>query len=284
MTQGIYLSKWQGRQALSGAQTTWLYNCDLAQLRAFAPNLFIWIKATQGETSVDPLFEVHRQKVMDAGFPCGAFHYLTNRGDPVKQARHFWNVAGGTNHGWTLLPSSDVEDPDNAARADLSDHVFRFFQETDTLWGVKNIPYTRASYWNTYVRKNARSPDPRFAGHKWWIAHYNNSIVAPALPVDAPTWAVWQQGERPGGTWPGLPAKTTIEILNPQLGLADISFPRPEPVGRPALWSFITVSDLGPKYELGARRTYDNLVLMFEDLKRLGRVNDYVPLLPRQGE
>jgi GH25 family lysozyme M1 (1,4-beta-N-acetylmuramidase) len=274
--EGLYLSKWQGRQVLVAGKTTWQLNCDLAALKAVHPDLFIWIKATQGETAVDPLFDMHRQKVTEAGFPCGAFHYLTNRGDPKKQAAHFWNVAGGRNHGWTLLHSADVEDPDYQTRPDLADHVYAFFQEMDGLWGARNIPYTRGSYWNAYVRKNARSPDPRFAGYQWWIAHYNTSIAVPALPVDAPTWAIWQKGERPAGAWPGLPCKTTIEVLNPQLSLADISFPVPDP--QTVAYSFLSLAAVTTSHAQSASVLYDNLALMFKDWQDLNRVASYSPL------
>src|SRR5690606_34119314 len=105
-------------------------------------------------------------------------------------------------------------------------------------------------------------------GRRWWVAHYNNTIANPWLPVDAPDYAIWQVGETGPGEYPGVPAPTkfTIERLNPRLTLADISFPKPPtPAFLPAVWSFVTVSTITPEQEQGVSMLYDNLTLMFED-------------------
>jgi lysozyme len=259
MIEGIYLSRWQGRQALRNGVTVLEPAADLAQLRERAPQVqFVFVKATQGATAIDPLYEAHRRMVEAAGYPCGVFHYFTNGADPRAQARHFFNLAGGQSHGLTILPSDDVEDPGNIP-ADLADKVYAFQQETAALWGVQSITYTRKTYWDPHVRRNARSPDPRFAGRLWWIAHYTTAINNPWLPVDAPAHAIHQYAEQPAGSLPGIPTRVCRERLNPRLTVADISFPRAVPV-----------------LELAGLRA--NLNAMLDDLGTHGRVGPYARL------
>jgi GH25 family lysozyme M1 (1,4-beta-N-acetylmuramidase) len=274
---GAYLSKWQGKQVIVNGRTTWQYHLDLPRLRAERPDLkFLYVKGTQGSTGVDPLYEKHRRVAEAAGFAVGVFHYLTNDKPASEQARHFWNVCGGTHHGLTLIQSGDVEDPAHLDKLN-ADFVYAFLSECDALWGARTIPYTRQTFWDPYVRRSKlprgnTSPDPRFAGRQWWVAHYNKHIRQPWLPADAPDYAIWQIGETGPGELPGVPAPTkfTLERLNPRLTLADLSYVKvaPPPVAPPA--AVIPVPDM--------TTLYDNLCLMLTDFGKHGRVAPYQPI------
>ena len=74
-------------------------------------------KATQGQSFVDPTYEVNRKRAADAGLLWGAYHFGVG-GDGVEQAEHFLKVAGGDPKTLLVLdfesnptgPSMDLEE------------------------------------------------------------------------------------------------------------------------------------------------------------------------------
>lgn len=235
-SEGFYLSKWQGKATPTGI----VYQSNLARLVDSTPEIgWFWIKATNGASGVDSLWDEGRADAPASGRPFGAFHFYLNADNPISQARHFWRTAGGASHGLRVRQAYDFEDPDPSTGGEITQRMLDFVGESDALWGAPGILYSRKSIWDPLYRRGANAPLPILAGHDWWVAHYNEALAGPALPIDAGSWSVWQTGNRPGGQIPGVPATTTRDLLAPNLTVAHLCYPiappAPPPIPAPAL-------------------------------------------------
>lgn len=67
----------------------------------------VLLKASQGETGVDPRYASYRTRAASVGLLVGAYHFYDPLGDPVKQANHFLAVALPAKG--DILPALDSE-------------------------------------------------------------------------------------------------------------------------------------------------------------------------------
>jgi lysozyme len=63
----------------------WQVNVDWAKAKA-AGIQFAFIKATQGDSIIDPRYRINWQGSLDVELPRGAYHFYDYRVDPIKQA------------------------------------------------------------------------------------------------------------------------------------------------------------------------------------------------------
>lgn len=71
---------------------------------------FVFIKATEGTTYLDPSFSDHYNAATKAGFIRGGYHFAHGDEDPTAQANYFLNSGGGwSNDGITLPGMLDLE-------------------------------------------------------------------------------------------------------------------------------------------------------------------------------
>ena len=152
---------------------------------------FVFIKATEGTTWLDPRYAAHKRDAGDTGFVTGAYHYFRAAFDGTAQADFFWSVIGNT----TLPPAIDVEAINNAGfsqsafREQLRNCIIRI----RNLSGKRPLIYTSKSKWELLV---GSAPDIA-SQCDLWVADYGwdgngNGISIPRLPKDWAGWAVWQ--------------------------------------------------------------------------------------------
>jgi lysozyme len=158
---------------------------------------FVFIKATQGKSRVDPAFRRNWREARRAGLRVGAYHYFSFCSPAEDQARNFLAVLPRSRD--ALPPAVDVEhllncapDPDpGKVRADLR----RFLEIVERATGKKPVLYATADVLSEYVlghldvplwvRSTPEDPEPVLQ-LKWRVWQYDDQSAVPGIegPVD----------------------------------------------------------------------------------------------------
>ena len=153
---------------------------------------FVFLKTTQGDSYVDPLYAPRLVAARTAGLAVGGYHYY----DPTRPARsqlqHFvqhlaWQPGD-------LPPVVDIEAPlastqasagsgPSAADQALVQDLRCFLGTLQALFGVPPLLYTGKDYANAFLQQ--------LDDHPLWLAEYNNQ-AQPALPQGWKRWWFWQ--------------------------------------------------------------------------------------------
>ena len=145
---------------------------------------FVFIKATEGRTYIDPNFQKNVNGALAAGMMVGTYHFF--RGTSVEiakaEAAHYAKTLdqiGGAKM-LQLPPVMDYENnPGNLSKAQMNTVAKAFLSELQRLTGMKPIIYTGNSF--------AANFDTSLGSYDLWIARYSNTRV----PNDQPAWKRW---------------------------------------------------------------------------------------------
>lgn len=137
---------------------------------------FIFIKATEGQSYIDPTFKKRWQAAREHGLIRGAYHYYQPNKSGYEQARHFIQTvplkAGD------LPPVLDIEDLYRVS----SDRVIKGVKEWSDLiqerYAIRPIIYTSLHWYQQYLGE-------AFPDHIFWVARYARQQP----PVQ---WTFWQ--------------------------------------------------------------------------------------------
>lgn len=147
---------------------------DYAKLKK-AGVKWMYHKATEGETYVDPNFSKRRKEAKAAGLPFGAYHFARpNKGDAKKEAQFFIKTANPKVG--DIRPALDLETSEHLAGAALVTWADSFCAEVKRLTGVMPIVYTPYSL-STKLEKATF----------FWRPRYNNGNTPPKE-----AWDIWQ--------------------------------------------------------------------------------------------
>lgn len=171
---------------------------------------FVFIKATEGTTFVDPKFKHNWRLAKEAGLIRGAYHFFRTT-SPLEG-----NIANVTNTVESLQPGDlpivlDLEIPnqwtgiETARRTDLIrrwlDGVCIFFEGTMT-----PIVYLSPDF-ATEVLAN-----PEFLkDYPLWLAHYTKA-AQPRVPQPWTEWTFWQHTNE--GRVPGIKGNVDLDLFN----------------------------------------------------------------------
>lgn len=174
---------------------------------------FVFVRATRGQTLVDPLFTAHWAGTQSAGIPRGAYHFFHPDISPQAQADNF------------LAAIKNVDPAELAPALDLE---LRKSDGTDA-WDA--IPLAQraalAVQWLTAVEQSlGRRPivylSPSFAHDKLggaaalgayplWIAHYTTN-PQPRVPPAWQHWTFWQYTQQ--GSVNGIMGAVDLDRFN----------------------------------------------------------------------
>lgn len=196
-------------RALGLDVSRWQPVIDWAKVKA-AGATYVFVKATQGTTGVDDKFAAHWAGAKAVGMWRGAYHFYQPTVNAVEQAKKFMSRLG--NDPGELPPVLDVEIA-GVGPAALRDGCLAWLNEVEQQMGRRPIVYTRASFWNIYLRdiKTTRYPDWT-ANYPLWTAHYNTTVEQPMLPKGWNAWTFWQFTE--SGAIDGYKGKTDQNWYN----------------------------------------------------------------------
>jgi GH25 family lysozyme M1 (1,4-beta-N-acetylmuramidase) len=163
---------------------------------------FVYMKATEGTTFLDPDFSANYTGSYNAKFIRGAYHFATpDTSTGAAQADYFFAHGGGwSKDNQTLPPMLDIEYGSSSECYGLSQSamvswISSFINELHaktTRWATI---YTTTDWWTTCTGNSSAfsSNDPLF------IARYSSTVGT--LPAGWGTWTFWQHAD--SGTFPG---------------------------------------------------------------------------------
>jgi GH25 family lysozyme M1 (1,4-beta-N-acetylmuramidase) len=179
---------------------------------------FLYHKATEGDTFVDPEYTARRAQAKKAGVPFGAYHfaraeYLARRTDAKAEARRF--IAVAKPKPGDLRPALDLETSEGLTPGQLKAWAREFSDEVHRLTGVRPVLY---------------SPWVLGLALTKWVPRYNDQNEPPRIP-----WDIWQFSNGDLGkpdTFPGL-GRVDLNTFRKGFGVKDLLIaakPKPEPV------------------------------------------------------
>lgn len=168
---------------------------------------FLGIKATEGETNVDPSMVLHRNGFRASSLDIAVYYHLARPGDPVAQAQRFAAAVGPLQANERLC--LDVERSSGVSM----DFVNRFYgalmgDGADPLTEARPLIYVSAGGWRDVLG------NPTWDLAKYvdlWIPRYGPAIGD--LPRPWSTWAVWQYSE--SAQTPGVTSPNDANWWNP---------------------------------------------------------------------
>ncbi len=158
---------------------------------------FVFGKATEGFTLIDPTYSVNRAGTEGFGLRFGAYHFARPSGgsdaaaiaSAVAQADHFVDVAQP--QAGELAPVLDLEAKGGLGPARLKLWSQAWLDEVYARTGIRGTIYSSPNFWRTAV---GDAPDFATAGNRLWIAHWtkNASPLVPAQNWGGQGWTFWQ--------------------------------------------------------------------------------------------
>jgi GH25 family lysozyme M1 (1,4-beta-N-acetylmuramidase) len=160
-----------------------------------AGSRFVYIKATEGTTYLNPHFAADYAEARAAHRYVGAYVFARpDLGDPVGQAEFFLRHAGFVRDARTLVPFVDLEWPYEGVRTDqcynlrpaqMRAWIRAFVGRIEASIGRKPMIYTNSYWWDPCTGNDAS-----YADHPLDIANYTKK--PPRLPAGWTTFALWQ--------------------------------------------------------------------------------------------
>ncbi len=145
---------------------------------------FVFAKATQGHTEVDPKFTENWTGLKNAELVRGAYHFFDPDVDAEAQAEHF--IATVQLEQGDLPPVLDIEVTQGVSREGIDDDIKVWLEKVAEAYGITPILYSDRSF----IEETLASG---FSKYPLWIAEYSQS--APAAPGDWDAWTFWQHSE-----------------------------------------------------------------------------------------
>jgi len=179
---------------------------------------FAYVKASEGQTFVDPKYQAHVTGARSVGIKTGAYHFArpdTNSTDPAKDARaeaDFFLSLAAPRSG-DLLPALDLETGGLPA-ADMVVWTRAWLDRVRRTTGTRPLLYTYPYFWEQMGQTTS------FRNYPLWIANYG--VSEPMLPAGWRRYSVWQYSA--SGTVDGIPGRTDVNRLADGVKLSDLVY------------------------------------------------------------
>lgn len=160
---------------------------------------FAFIKATEGLTKVDRLFQRNWYKAREEGMVRGAYHFFLPTKSGKKQADNF--IAQVRLEPGDLPPVLDVERLYRVSPRDMRARVREWLTIIEKYYKVKPIIYTNVDFYDQYLGSD-------FDEYPLWAAHY----LQPNLPRIKRPWLFWQHSE--SGRVNGINSQVDFNVFN----------------------------------------------------------------------
>ena len=153
--------------------------------------VFAFIKVTEGERYIDPLYAYNHRDARAAGLRVGAYHFAQPTADlagAVRQADHF--LAWFNLHDGDLLPVLDLEVANDLDPADLTSWTLVWLNRVRGRTGLSALIYASPVFWANHLEDTSAIAA---AGYTLWIADWDKDAPrTPGADWGAAGWSVWQ--------------------------------------------------------------------------------------------
>ena len=139
-------------------------NIDFEQVASSSQVRYVFAKATESTSYIDPQFSRNIAAARDAGIKVGAYHFFSDKSSAKAQATHFLNTI--QQQGLDLLPVIDVEVCRNYSPSALVDSLQVMLDCVEKAFGQKPMIYSSVSFFRHYLQDY-------FEGYPLWLAKYD---------------------------------------------------------------------------------------------------------------
>lgn len=151
-----------------------------ADAAATYPVTMVYVKATEGETMVDPRFLSNWTQARARRYAVGAYHFYLSDKDPVRQAQNYIHTVGPLRER-DLAPVLDVEKMHRGCtEAALNAGIRTWLETVEVYYGKKPVIYCPDNFARRVLDADILSR------YRIWVAHYG--VSAP----DYADWTLWQ--------------------------------------------------------------------------------------------
>lgn len=144
---------------------------------------FVFIKATEGISKIDPQFRRNWLEAEEQEIPKGAYHFFIASRNGKKQATNFIQIVD-LKRG-DLPPVLDIEKTYGVSVGVIKKQLSDWLEIIEKHYGVMPVIYTNIDFYKNYLEKD-------FAEYPVWIAHY----LQPGKPRLDSKWLFWQHSEQ----------------------------------------------------------------------------------------
>ena len=216
----------------------------------------VMIKATEGETWVDPDFA---DNWSNAGPHFGdlrmPYHFYRFGADPIKQADHFVDTVINIAGSWAAAFVVDIEDTNTAAKRD---DLKLFLDLVEYRTGFVPLIYTASWWWvprlggttwaNNYGLIEAEYQFDGTDSNKWPITindAFLDKLINPTIAADWQEWEFWQFTSKGNAkTFGATSSYIDVQIYNGTLGELKALLTRPSTIDKPP------TPPSGPTYDI----------------------------------
>jgi lysozyme len=180
---------------------------------AAAGTSFVFVKATDGQDYLDPLFVDNWAAAKAAGLKRGTYHFFRAEDSPQVQAQWFWQNVGAD---YEIALVVDVEETMGQSAGTVVANLQAFLTALEGLMGGgQPMIYTAPGFWNGLGTS-------AFGSYPLWVAEYGAS--QPNLPTGWPVWQFWQHSE--SGTVDGVSGSVDLNVYTGSLAALEQAYPR----------------------------------------------------------
>jgi lysozyme len=169
---------------------------------------FVYIKATEGATYVDPMYQQNINGARARKFRVGAYHYFRTTSSVQKQFENYKKHVMKSDI--DLIPMVDVEECKKWSATQFQDSLMRFIQLVKSHYGKAPMIYSVNTFYNKYCA-------PRFNNYHLIIGRYGNE--KPFIKGKG-TYTIWQKSQT--GKLSGIPKEVDIDVFRKEVLIANI--------------------------------------------------------------
>ena len=169
---------------------------------------FVYIKATEGATYVDPVYQQNINGARARKFRVGAYHYFRTTSSVQKQFENYKKHVMKSDI--DLIPMVDVEECKKWSATQFQDSLMRFIQLVKSYYGKAPMIYSVNTFYNKYCA-------PRFNKYYLMVGRYGS--YEPFIKGRG-TYTIWQKSQT--GNLSGIPKNVDIDIFREGVQIDDI--------------------------------------------------------------
>ena len=169
---------------------------------------FVYIKATEGATYIDPMYQQNIKGARSRKFRVGAYHYFRTTSSAQKQFENYKKHVKKSDI--DLIPMMDVEECKKWSATQFQDSLMRFIQLVKSHYGKAPMIYSVNTFYNKYCA-------PRFNNYHLMIGRYGND--EPFIKGKG-NYTIWQKSQT--GKLTGIPKSVDIDVFRKDKGISDI--------------------------------------------------------------
>ncbi|MBS7319832.1 glycosyl hydrolase family 25 [Prevotella sp. P3-120] len=146
---------------------------------------YVYLKATEGGTRIDEMFERNIEMAQRYGLKVGSYHFYRPKVEQKLQLQNFRSQCLPDQQ--DLIPMIDVETTSGLPTDEFCDSLFRFLDLVEEEYGQKPLVYTYRNFYNKHLLG-------KLDGYKLMIAMYTDEEPVLADERDIHLWQYTGKG------------------------------------------------------------------------------------------